>query len=258
LSSNEPVQVTVVIAARDEAANIEACIASVRWAREVIVIENDSSDDTVQRAVRAGATVVSHPFVTIGGQRNVAIERAGSEWILVLDADERATPALADEIRELIGRSPAREAYRVPRHNFFLGREIRHGGWGSDRPVRLFRSGLRYNSSRVHEHVETHCETGELEECLEHTPYVSLDNYFIKFERYSRWWADDRFERGRRVSAMSFVVRPPARFASMYLLRGGWLDGAAGALLSCLAAASVMAKYARLWEKSHKKNGIDE
>ncbi|MEP6904658.1 MAG: glycosyltransferase, partial [Gemmatimonadales bacterium] len=99
MRSSEPVAVTVVIAARDEAANIEACIASVRWAREVIVIENDSSDDTVERAERAGATVVSHPFVTIGAQRNFAIERAASEWILVVDADERATPALAEEIR---------------------------------------------------------------------------------------------------------------------------------------------------------------
>jgi glycosyltransferase involved in cell wall biosynthesis len=249
LSPGEPVGVSVVIAARDEAANIEACVASVRWAREVIVIENDSSDDTVERATRAGATVVSHPFVTIGAQRNVAIERAVCEWILVVDADERATPALADEIRELIAGPPAREAYRIPRRNFFLGQEIRHGGWGRDRPVRLFRSTLRYNASRVHEHVETRSDVGDLKESLDHAPYVSLDDYFTKFERYSTWWAEDRYERGKRAGALAVVFRPPARFLSMYLMRGGWMDGARGAVLSCLAAASVMAKYARLWAR---------
>jgi glycosyltransferase involved in cell wall biosynthesis len=249
LSSSEPVAVSVVIAARDEAANIEACVASVRWAREVIVVENDSSDDTVERAARAGATVLSHPFVTIGGQRNAAIERAACDWILVVDADERASPALGDEIRALIAGSPSSAAYRVPRRNYFVGREVRHGGWGRDRPVRLIRSTLRYNTSRVHEHVETTGGVGQLKEPLEHRPYASLDDYFKKFDRYSRWWAEDRYERGRRAGALSVVFRPPARFVSMYLLRGGLMDGAAGAILSCLAAASVMAKYARLWAR---------
>lgn len=243
------VPVSVVIAARDEAANIEGCIASVGWAREVIVVENDSSDDTVERARRAGATVVSHPFTTIGAQRNIAIARALCDWILVVDADERATPALADEIRAVLSRPDLLEAYRVPRRNFFLGREIRHGGWGDDRPIRLFRATLRYSASRVHEHVETRGDVGDLKESLEHTPYASLDDYFVKFDRYSSWWAEDRYERGESANVWSVVVRPPARFISMFLLRGGWLDGGAGAVLSSLAAASVMAKYARLWAR---------
>jgi glycosyltransferase involved in cell wall biosynthesis len=247
LSSTEPVQVSVIIAARDEAANIGDCVESARWAREVIVVENDSCDGTVECAAAAGATVMSHPFVTIGAQRNAAIERATCDWVLVVDADERASPALGEEIRALIAGSAAGDAYRVPRRNFFLGREIRHGGWGSDRPVRLFRRTLRYNADRVHEHVQTRGEPGELKKSLEHRPYASLDDYFTKFDRYSRWWAEDRHERGQRTGALSVVIRPPARFISMYLLRGGWLDGAAGAVLACLAAASVMAKYARLW-----------
>jgi glycosyltransferase involved in cell wall biosynthesis len=250
LTQSGSVPISVVIAARDEAANIEACVASVRWAREVIVVENDSSDDTVERAKRAGATVFSHPFTTIGRQRNAALERAGSDWVLVVDADERASPALAEEISRLLAGSPRHSAYRVPRRNFFMGREIRHGGWANDRPVRLIRSGLRYDDSRVHEHVAVTGEVGELSEQLEHSPYASLDDYFEKLERYSSWWAEDRYERGKRAGPLSVVARPPARFVSMYLLRGGWMDGAAGAVLSCLAAASVLAKYARLWAKS--------
>jgi len=227
-------------------------VASVRWAREVIVVENDSSDGTIELSKRAGATVMSHPFTTIGVQRNAAIECAVSDWILVVDADERGSPPLGEEIRRVIAAPGGRDAFRVPRRNFFLGREVKHGGWASDRPVRLFRSALRYNASRVHEHVDVKRVVGELSEPLVHTPYASFDDYFEKLDRYSRWWAEDRYERGRRGGALSVVFRPPARFVSMYLFRGGWMDGGAGAVLCALAAGSVLAKYARLWELSAK------
>ena len=240
------VAVTVVIAARDEAANIVACIESVRWAREIIVVENDSTDGTADLALRAGAVVLAHHFVTIGGQRNAAIERAASDWVLVVDADERGSPELGADVARVIA-SPALEAYRVPRRNFFLGREVRHGGWDRDKPVRLFRSNLRYSASRVHEHVETSGSTGELSAALMHAPYATIDQYFEKLDRYSRWWAEDRHERGISASAGTVVIRPPFRFLTMYVLRGGFMDGAPGAVLACMAATSVMAKYAKLW-----------
>jgi glycosyltransferase involved in cell wall biosynthesis len=241
--------VTAVIAAHDEAANIEACIASVDWATEVIVVENDSIDDTIDRARGAGATVISPKFTTIGAARNNAIQRAKTQWVLVVDADERCTSELAAEITKLVEEPTPHSAFRVPRRNFFLGKEIRHGGWGSDRPIRFFRRELRYNASLVHEHVEVIGETGELRNALLHYTYTSLDQYFEKFNRYSRWWAEQNHARGRKGSAAAVVFKPPARFVSMYLLRGGFLDGAHGLVLACLAAASVMAKYARLWEK---------
>ena len=245
--------VTAVIAAHNESANIEACIASVEWASEVIVVENESRDDTVDRATTAGATVISPPFTTIGTARNQGIVRAKTPWILVLDADERCTPELAKEIQEKI-RTTERQAFRVPRRNYFLGKEIRHGGWGggNDRPIRLFRRDLRYNASQVHEHVDVPAgaQTDELTNPLLHYTYTSLDQYFEKFDRYSRWWAEQNYARGRRGSAAMVFFRPPARFVSMYLLKGGFRDGARGLVLACLAAASVMAKYARLWERS--------
>ena len=242
-----------MIAAKDEAANIQACVASVRWAREIIVVENDSSDNTIDLAKAAGATVMSNPFTTIGDQRNAAISRAASEWIFVVDADERGSPELGAEIHRVIASPGGHDAFRVPRRNFFLGQEVKHGGWASDRPIRLFRSTIRYNASRVHEHVEVSGSIGELRESLEHSTYTSLDDYFEKLDRYSRWWAEDRYDRGRRAGVGAVVFRPPARFISMYVLRGGWMDGAPGAVLSALAAASVMAKYARLWELSARK-----
>ena len=242
--------VTAVIAAHDEAAQIEACIASLEWVSEVIVVENDSIDDTIDRARGAGATVISPKFTTIGMARNNAIERAKTQWVLVVDADERCTPELAAEITQLIDKPVQHSAFRVPRRNFFLGREIKHGGWGTDRPVRFFRRELRYNANQVHEHVDVTGGTGELRNVLLHYTYNSLEQYFEKFNRYSRWWAEQNYGRGRRGSVMAVFVKPPARFLRMYLLKGGFLDGAHGLVLACLAAASVMAKYARLWEKS--------
>jgi glycosyltransferase involved in cell wall biosynthesis len=243
--------VTAVIAAHNESANIEACIASVEWAREVIVVENDSLDDTIDRARSAGATVISPRFTTIGAARNHAIARAKTGWIFVLDADERCTPELAEEIGQVVAKPGTAQAYRVPRRNYFLGKEIRHGGWGSDKPIRLFKRELRYNTNLVHEHVDvTAGAVGEVKSKLLHYTYISLSQYFEKFDRYSRWWAEQNFAKGRRGTAAAVLVKPPARFISMYLLKGGFRDGAHGLVLACLASASVMAKYARLWERS--------
>lgn len=244
--------VSAVIAARNEATNIGDCIASLDWTSEVIVVENDSTDETAEISRRNGALVHQIPFTTIGGQRNFAIERAKNDWILVLDADEKCTPELAREIMELVAAQPVADAYRTGRRNFFLGKEIRHGGWGEDRdkPVRLFRKSLRYDDSKVHEHVVTVGPVATLSGRLEHRPYGSLEEYFEKFNRYSRSWAEQNYARGRRARMWDVVVRPPARFMSTYVLRNGWMDGARGALLACLSAASVMAKYARLWEMS--------
>jgi glycosyltransferase involved in cell wall biosynthesis len=241
--------VTVVIAARDEGANIAACIASVDWAQQVIVVENDSADNTADIAFRAGAEVLRNAFVSIGGQRNAAIARASSDWILVVDADERGSAELGSEVSAIVtsAASGGTESYRIRRRNFFLGREVRHGGWERDAPVRLFRSALRYSPSRVHEHVETRETPGMLRSALLHAPYATIGQYFEKLDRYSRWWAEDRFDKGQRAGAGSVVIRPPLRFLGMYLLRRGFLDGAQGAVLACLAATSVMAKYARLW-----------
>ncbi len=244
--------VTVVIAARNESANIEECLATVAWALETIVVENGSTDDTADRAGRAGATVINPPFKTIGLARNAGIEIAKNPWILVLDADERCTPELATEIRQMLSDGPRHEAYRVPRRNFFLGKEIRHGGWESDRPVRFFSSTLRYDSNHVHEGVHYSGRVGVTRGALIHYTYVTLDNYFDKFVRYSRQWAEQNFARGHRVSVVPVILHPPARFVSMYVLRGGWMDGGRGLILASLAAASVMAKYVRLWSMSAK------
>ena len=244
------VPVSVVIAAHNEADQIEACVRSVAWADEVLVVENDSSDDTLERARAAGATVFSNPFRSIGAQRNAALARARHPWVFVLDADERGTPELGAEVaRRIVERGP--EAYRVPRRNWFMGREIRHSGWNRDRPVRLFRSHLRYDERPVHEHVITNAEPGLLNEALLHQPYANLGEYFEKLGRYSRDWAQQNHERGRRVWLLTLLVRPQARFLTTLVLRGGFRDGWQGVVISALAGVSVASKYAHLWTLQH-------
>jgi glycosyltransferase involved in cell wall biosynthesis len=243
--------VTAVIAAHNEAGQIADCVRSASWAAEVLVVENDSTDDTIALARSAGATVFSHPFRSIGAQRNAAIARAIHPWIFVLDADERATPALGAEVARRIGEATT-DAWRVRRRNWFLGREIRHSGWDRDRPVRLFRSSLRYDERPVHEHVMTTTDPGVLDESLHHRPYANLDEYFEKLGRYSRDWAAQHHASGRRASVFTLLIRPQARFISTLLWRGGWRDGWQGVVISALAAVSVASKYAHLWTLRHQ------
>lgn len=245
--------VTVVIATRNESGNIAECIDSARWAAETIVADAGSTDDTRARAAASGAHVIDTPGVSIGAQRNAAIELAAHDWIFVLDADERASEALGAEVARTID-APRYDAYRVGLENMFLGRHIRHGGWGSNRKhVRLFRKALRFNANKVHESVVTHGSVGALRATLRHTPYPTLESYFEKLGRYSRWWAEQNFARGRRVGASTVVLRAFGRFFGTYLFRGGWKDGAHGAVLAGLGAVSVLAKYARLWELGLKE-----
>ena len=252
--SRGTVPVTVVIAARNESAEIAACIESAAWAAEVLVVENDSSDDTVQQAQAAGATVFTHVFSTIGAQRNAAITRAAQPWIFVLDADERASESVGRELAQVIAGAHNTTAFRARRRNFFLGREVCHGGWERDMPVRLFVRTLRYDERPVHEHVITMGSVGSLQAPLLHTPYASLDEYFEKLHRYSKWWALQHHARGRSASLLSVVGRPVGRFITMLVVRGGWRDGAVGVMIATLGAMSVAAKYAHLWWLTHAPN----
>ena len=251
--STERIPVTVVIAARNEASEIGDCITSVSWADEVLVVENDSADGTVDIARGAGATVFTHPFTSIGAQRNAAIRRARHPWILVLDADERATPEVASAVARAIDTPGAPSAWRVRRRNFFQGREIRHGGWERDRPVRLFGRELRYDERPVHEHVIVSGAVGTLDAPLLHIPYASLDEYFEKLHRYSAWWARQAYAQGRRASIIDLLFRPQARFLTMYLVRRGFLDGVPGLVVALLGGMSVAAKYVQLWATQRRQ-----
>jgi glycosyltransferase involved in cell wall biosynthesis len=247
---------TVLVPTGNEEANLRECLESARWADELFVVDSFSRDRTLEIAREFGARVVQHEYVNSAAQKNWAIPQAGNDWVFVLDADERFTPELAGGVRAVMalpeeGRAAA---YRVYRRTFFMGREIRHCGWDTDSVIRLFdRRRARYPEQWVHANMTVEGRVEKLRGRLLHYTYRSLDQYFEKFDRYTTWSARDLAERGRRSSLLSMLGRPAARFLRMYVLRLGFLDGLAGAVLCGLAACSVFTKYAKLWERQRDR-----
>jgi glycosyltransferase involved in cell wall biosynthesis len=241
-----PVPLTVVIPTLDEAAQIGPLVAGLSWAGEVIVADGGSADGTVALARAAGATVLEATGPTIAAQRNAAIARASHPWVFALDADERVSPELAEELGRVLA-APAHPAYRVRRRNFYLGHELRRGHWGRDWVTRLFPRERRFVERRVHEHLEPVSHPGLLTGTLLHTPYRDLSHQLEKMERYARWGAQDLFDKGERASFWDLAGHPLGRFLRAYLLQGNLLDGRFGLATSMLGAYGNFLKYAHLW-----------
>jgi len=239
--------VTVVIPTLNEAAQIGECVQHLAWAGEVIVADGRSRDGTGDAARAAGAKVVVTDAPTIAGQRNAAIAQAAHEWVFALDADERIGPALAAELAAVVA-APRHEAYAVHRRNVYLGRVMRHAGWGNNWTVRLFHRDRRFIERRVHEGLEAVSDVGRLGAAMDHTPYRDLAHHWQKLTVYARWGAQDLAENGRRAGLGDLLLRPPFTFFRSYVLQRGFLEGWRGAVLSGFAAISVFLKYARLWE----------
>ncbi|MEA3246045.1 MAG: glycosyltransferase family 2 protein [Gemmatimonadota bacterium] len=242
------IPVTVVIPTRDEADRLPRCLAALDWAAEVIVADAGSRDGSTHVARAAGAIVLDCRGLTIGAQRNRAIARASQPWILAVDADEVASPHLADAIAAVIA-EPAFDAYRVAFRNRYLGREVTRGSWALEHRVRLFRATLRYSERSVHEGVAHDGPTGNVVGgFLHHDSYRDLGHQLAKVLRYADWGAQDLRRRGRRAGLVTdLVVRPGWRFVRRYVIEGWWREGRRGLVFSAVDAWSGFAKYASLW-----------
>jgi glycosyltransferase involved in cell wall biosynthesis len=245
------VTLSATVVAQDEAERIGACIESVRgFCDEVLVVDGGSRDDTCEVAARLGARVVPRPFDDFARQHEFARTEARGEWILSVDADERASPELA------AAAGPAQRggasAYALPFKNHFRGVWLRHGGLWPDRHVRLFRkSSCRYDPARpVHEKLLVDGRTEPLEAAILHETWSSLSHCVAKMERYGERAAQALFVQGRRAGAWEVAFRPLWRFLRGYVVRGGFLDGAAGAAVAWARAYEAYVRYARLWELS--------
>lgn len=242
-----PEKLSVVIITFNEEGEIGACLESVAWADEIVVVDSGSADRTAEIAKRFTGRVIHHPWEGYARQKNWAVAQATHEWVLSLDADERVPPALKEEIREALGSSSGCAGYLIPRKNFFLGRWIRHGGWYPDRVLRLFRRKEgRFVDRRVHESVSVDGRVGLLQTPLEHYTYRSMEAYFQRMDRYATLAAEEMFDKGKRTGWADLIVRPSATFLKMYLLRGGFLDGRDGFLLARLYSIYTFSKYAKL------------
>lgn len=239
---------TVIVPTYNEEGMIGGCLESARFADEILVVDSFSSDRTLAIARQFGVRILAHEFGGFAQQKNWAIPQASHEWILQLDADERVTPALRDEILNLLEGEPAAGAYRIPRVNYFLGRRLRAAGWGSDKVTRLFRRHARFKDRKVHEEIDLPGPLPILHHRLEHHSFRSFAQYWSKIELYSEWGAQQAHADGQRSGVGKILMRPAARFVKMYFMRLGFLDGMHGLVFSLLEAFRVYLKYARLWE----------
>jgi glycosyltransferase involved in cell wall biosynthesis len=243
------VKLTVTVITRDEAANIAAALQSVAWADEIVVVDSQSTDDTVAIARPLATRVVSRDWPGYSAQKNYAAEIASNDWILSIDADERVTPDLAEEIKRLLSGAPAHSGYRIPRVTWYLGRWIRSTDWYPDYQLRLYdRRAARWNGRRVHESVEPDSPPGQLRHELQHYAYRDIAHHLATIDRYTTLAAEQWLSEGRRTSAFQMFFHPRFAFVRNYLLRGGIRDGAVGLLVSRLNAYYVFLKFAKLWE----------
>jgi len=242
-------RITAVIIVKNEADHIEDCIQSVNWVDEIVVVDTGSTDETIQIAKRFTSNVYEIEFNGYGDAKNYGVSRATSEWILSLDADERISPQLRDEI-ELVLERPDREGYYISRKPFFLGKAIVHGGWYPGYVLRLFKRGRGvFSSHKVHEEVRLSGTASRLRNPILHQTDPSLNHYLAKLNTYTSLAADALFEKGSGFALVRLLCNPPFMFLKMYFFRLGFLDGVHGFLLAVLSAFHVFVKYAKLWER---------
>ncbi|MGA7161510.1 MAG: glycosyltransferase family 2 protein [Bacteroidota bacterium] len=240
---------SVIVITRNEERNIVACLDSVKWAEEIVVVDAESTDATAAMARQFTQKVFVEPWKNFSEAKEFAVTKSRHEWILWIDADERVTPELATEIQSLLNSMPSKAAYSIARRAFFLGRWMKHSGWYPGRVARLFRKGsASFSSVAVHEGLNVQGPVGELRNDLLHFTDPNLYHYMGKFNRYTTLASKDSFESGRRFRPVDLFVRPPWLFFKMYIVRLGFLDGVPGLLLAFLSSAYVFTKYAKLWE----------
>lgn len=239
---------SVIIIARNEARHIQACLESVAFADEWVVVDSASTDHTARLARDWGAHVVTTTdWPGFGPQKNRALDLATGDWVLSIDADERVTPELAAEIQATL-KAPRFDAYEVPRLSSFCGKPIRHSGWWPDHVLRLFRRGTaRFTDAAVHERVQPTGPVGRLEAHFTHQAYDNLDALLVKINRYSTDAAAMMHARGKTTSIAGAIGHGFWTFVRIYLIRRGFLDGRHGVVLAVAAAAGSFFRYAKLY-----------
>jgi len=244
-------KLTATILTRNEAHNIGDCIASLaQLADEVIVLDSGSTDDTRAIALAHGVNVIADdgPWPGFGAQKNRALDHATGDWILSIDADERVTPKLAEEIRAAMARTDA-DAYAIPRLSQFCGAWVHHCGWRPDYVIRLFRRGkARFSDNLVHESVQVTGPVGRLRDSLLHYSYTSMDQVHRKSTQYAEAGARELVNRGKRVGPLSPGLHGAWAFVRTLLLRRGFLDGGTGLAIAKMNASVSYHKYRRARE----------
>ena len=239
---------SVVIVTKNEERNIEAALQSVSRFSETIIIDDFSTDSTISIAHKYTDNIFQIKWQGYARQKQSGIDKTSMPWVLVLDADERVTEELADEIRTAI-ESSANNAYYIPRKNFFLGRWIRHGGWWPDYTLRLFKKDSAYMEQReVHEKIIARGKTAYCKNPMEHYTYTEISDYIKKMDVYSSLAAAEMHQKGVSAGFYQLMLKPPVTFLRMFLFQQGFRDGFHGFILAVLYSFYTFLKYLKLWE----------
>jgi glycosyltransferase involved in cell wall biosynthesis len=251
-------KLSVTVITKNEAADIGAALASASWADELIVVDSGSTDDTVAIAHQHTDRVEVHKWPGYPAQKNHAASLASHDWILSLDADERVTPALADEIRRTLQREPVERGFHIPRVTWHLGRWIRTTDWYPDPQLRLYnRRSAEWTGRYVHESLTVKGPVGRLREELQHYAYRDIADHLETIDRYTTFAARQMYEQDRRAGWLQIAGHPPLAFLRNYLLKGGITDGVPGLIISAMNAYYVGLKFAKLWELQQGREGQD-
>ena len=244
----ERLPLSVLVTTRDEAANLPACLDSVTWADEVLVVDSGSTDETVDIARRHGARVEHKEWLGFGRQKQYAVSIARNDWVLCIDVDERVTEPLARSIRAAFA-SRRYRAYRMARRNRFLGVWLAHGEGYPDWTLRLFhRASASWSNDEVHEAVLTTAEVGRLEGDLLHDSAEDIGTYIAKQNRYTSLHAEALYRQGVRAAYWRLVTSPFVRFLKFYVIRLGFLDGGPGFAHIAIGCHTSFLKYLKLIE----------
>jgi glycosyltransferase involved in cell wall biosynthesis len=239
-------KLSIIIITKNEAANIGACIESVRWADEIIVVDSGSSDATVGICREMGAQVHEHDWPGFGMQKNRALSYATNEWVFSIDADERVTPGLKAQLINAMA-DGSKDGFYVPRLSQFCGRFIRHCGWYPDYVLRLFRRTKgRFSDDTVHERVIVDGNTGKLTSLLLHYSYLNEADVRRKTEQYAKAGALQMLKKGKTATIADAPLRAGWAFIRTYLLRMGFLDGIAGFHVAMMNTRTTYLKYKQL------------
>lgn len=241
--------VTAIITTFNEELNIGACIESLLWCDEILVVDSFSTDGTPE-IVRAYPKVrfEQRTYYGSASQKNWAMDQVESEWILIFDADERCTPALQREIQSLLVSGPEYDAFTIQRRVHFLDKLIRFSGWQHDRVVRLVRRGCaRYPNRRVHADMVTRGPAPILRNSMEHYMADTLDEYIRRIEKYSFWGASQLWKEGKKAGFNEVFGRTVWRFVRTYIFQLGILDGMHGLVFCMLQSFGAYRKWSLLW-----------
>lgn len=251
-------KISVYIIAYNQAEKISDAIKSVLWADEVVVVDSHSTDGTAELATQLGARVVQVPFKGFGDLRNQAVAACQYDWIFSLDSDERCTPEARDEILAIIHSDDAKDVYRVPRRNYFMGRWIKHSGWYPDfRQPQLFRKGcLEYDTDIVHENYRclTKKPMGTLKNAIWQIPFNNLSEMMYKANRYSTLGVDRLAGKHRKASMLRAVTHTVWAFLKHYIFKRGFLDGWPGFVIAMGNSYGTFYRHAKHYEKGKDWN----